>query len=61
MLILRLNVSEDVCCRFVGKVVFFLSDGSNFYDSQQGVGRVSVNYRNGLICWVWPSPSNSGK
>ena len=40
---------------------FFLYDGSNFYDSQQGVGRVSVNYRNGLICWVWPPPSNSGK
>ena len=29
-------------------MVLFWYDGSIFYDSQQGVGRVNVKYRNGL-------------
>ena len=40
----------NVICRCL--LVLFCYDGSTFYDSQKGVGRVNVKYRNGLI-WVF--------
>ena len=47
-LVLVGNICIEAQCQWRCLLVLFWYDGSIFYDSQQGVGRVNVKYRNGL-------------